>query len=147
MSVAWRIGRPRRQVSSLTLAVAALALSGGVAMSETLAGSEWVPIEIQGAPASDGSRAFVRFGGEGRLSGNSGCNRFTGSYEIDGVMIRIGPGVAMTRMACPPAVMEEEMRLIQALEAARGFARDGISLDLTGEDGVSVLRMRQTDWD
>lgn len=113
-------------------------------MSETLSGSEWVPIEIEGIPASEVTRVFVQFGGDGRLSGNSGCNRFTGSYLIDGATLRISSGLAMTRMACPPAAMEEEARLVQALVAARGFFRDGISLDMTGEDASTVLRMRQT---
>lgn len=116
-------------------------------MSETLAGSEWVPVEIDGVSTSADTRAFVQFGAEGRLSGNSGCNRFTGSYEADGETLRVAPGVAMTRMACPPAVMAEEARLMRALEAARGFSRDGITLDVTGADGVTVLRMRQTDLD
>ena len=116
-------------------------------MSETLCGSEWVPVEIEGVPVSEVTRAFVQFGGDGRLSGNSGCKRFTGSYLIDGETLRISSRVAMTRMACPPAVMEEEARLVQALEAARGFSRNGIALEMTGEDGSTVLRMRQTDWD
>jgi len=129
------------------LAVGLFAFQGVTGMAETLAGSEWVPLEIEGVPALEQTRAFVRFGGEGRLSGNAGCNRFSGSYEIDGAMLRIGPGVAMTRMACPPAIMDEEARLVRALEAVRGFSRDGITLDLTGEDGAAMLRMRQTDWD
>lgn len=129
------------------LAGGVFAVWGTTGMTETLAGSEWVPLEIDGAAASERTRAFVRFGGDGRLSGNSGCNRFTGSYEIDGATLRIGPDVAMTRMACPPEVMDEEARLMRALEAVRGFSRDGIALDLTAEDGMAVLRMRQTDWD
>ena len=133
-----------RAVSCAPLLIAGLVSWGGSALAETLAGSEWVPVEIDGVPASEVTRAFVQFGGDGRLSGNSGCNRFTGSYLIDGATLRISSGLAMTRMACPPAVIEEEARLVQALVAARGFFRDGISLDMTGEDASTVLRMRQT---
>lgn len=128
-------------------AVAGFMFWGSAGMAETLAGSEWAPVEIGGAPASEGTRAFVRFGGEGILSGNSGCNRFTGGYEVDGTALRIGPGLAMTRMACPLAIMDEEARFMSALEATRTFSRDGIALILIGEDGASVLRLRQTDWD
>jgi putative lipoprotein len=115
-------------------------------VSDTLGGSEWVPIEIEGVPASESTGAFVQFGGNGRLSGNSGCNRLASSYLTDGATVRISSSVAMTRMACPPAVIVEEARLVQALEAARGFSLDGIELDMTVEDGSTVLRMRQTDW-
>jgi putative lipoprotein len=127
--------------------LAGLVSWGGSAVSETLCGSEWVPVEIEGVPASEATRAFVRFGGDGRLSGKSGCNRFTGSYRIEGGTLRIGSRVAMTRMTCSPAVLEEEARLVRALEAARGFSRNGIALEMTGEDGSIELRMRQTDWD
>ena len=136
-----------RAVSWAPLMIAGLVSWGGSALSETLGGSEWVPVEIEGVPASEVTGAFVQFGVDGRLSGNSGCNRFTGTYLIDGETLRISSGIAMTRMACPPSVMEEEARLVQALEAARGFSRNGIELDVTGEDGSTVLRMRQTDWD
>ena len=147
MSVSGSAPLRHRAVSWAPLLLAGLVSWGESAVSETLCGSEWVPVEIEGVPVSEVTRAFVQFGGDGRLSGNSGCNRFIGSHRIDGEALRIRSGVAMARMACPPAIMEEEARLVQALEAARGSSRDGIVLDMTGEDGSTVLRMRQTDWD
>ena len=40
---------------------------------------------------------------DGRLSGHSGCNSYTASYEVDGDSLTIGPDIAGTNMACPPA--------------------------------------------
>jgi heat shock protein HslJ len=40
-------------------------------------------------------------GGQRRLNGFSGCNRFTGEYELAAGKLIIGP-LAGTRMACPP---------------------------------------------
>ncbi len=50
-------------------------------------------------------------------------------------------------MACQPAIMDEEARLMRSLEAVRAFSCYGIALDLAGADGATVLRLRQTDWD
>ena len=35
-----------------------------------------------------------------QISGNTGCNTFTGSYSLDGKIISFGNGMTMTKMAC-----------------------------------------------
>jgi heat shock protein HslJ len=37
----------------------------------------------------------------GRLSGNTGCNRINGTYTVSGNSIQFGPNLAMTKMGCP----------------------------------------------
>jgi heat shock protein HslJ len=44
----------------------------------------------------------------------SGCNRVTGSFELDGDKLRLR-GMAGTMMACP-AGMEQEQRFLQSLQ-------------------------------
>ncbi len=87
----------------------------------------------------------MRFEGEGRLEGDSGCNRFFGPWRLDGDRIEIGR-LAATRKACPEPAMSNETLLLRALEAARGFVRDGTRLTLTGPDG-ELATFAQTDWD
>jgi len=53
---------------------------------------------------------------QGRVSGYSGCNRFTGSYGKIAGGIRFGP-VAGTRMACEPPRMALESALYQLMQA------------------------------
>lgn len=36
-----------------------------------------------------------------QVSGTTSCNRYTGSYVLDGRTISFGTGMAMTKMACP----------------------------------------------
>lgn len=115
------------------------------AAAADLAGSEWRPVAI-GQVAWPGSEAFVRFEGDGRLTGHGGCNGFFGTYRLDGDTIAIGP-LASTRKACPEPVMSDEGALLSALEAARGFARDGTELTLTNEAGEPTASVVQTDWD
>jgi heat shock protein HslJ len=128
------------------LAAVALATLPAVAAAEGLAGSEWRPLTLAGAPFPDGVEAFVQFGAEGALTGRGGCNRFSGAYAIDAGRLTIGP-VAATRMACPEPAMSAEATLFQTFLATRAFFRDGADLTFLGEDGAPVAAFAQTDWD
>jgi heat shock protein HslJ len=57
------------------------------------------------------------------VNGNGGCNRFFGPVEIDGETIAFGP-LAATRMACAPAVDDQEQTFFAALADARRCSLD-----------------------
>ncbi|MBP7001425.1 META domain-containing protein [Amaricoccus sp.] len=124
----------------------ALMLPTAAAADPGLAGSEWRPLDLAGTPFPAGGEAFVRFGADGALTGSGGCNRFSGTYTIDGDTLTIGP-VAATRMACPEPAMSAEAALFRALAAAASFSRDGADLNLLDGDGVPLAAFAQTDWD
>ncbi len=67
---------PGLQAGILALALAA---ASGPAAAQ-LAGNEWRPMEISNIDVPAGAGLFVRFGGEGKLEGDGGCNRFFGAY-------------------------------------------------------------------
>ena len=117
-----------------------------MADAQQLAGSEWTPTEIAGAPQEEDFDVFVQFGSENRLSGSGGCNRISGSYQIAGEELSIG-SVAMTRRLCPPPLMDREKRFVSALEAAQTYLRQKTVLTLSGSDGLILMKLRQTDWD
>lgn len=119
-----------------------MTLGGGgdiAAASERLEGSEW------GVSGED--KPFIQFGANGRVSGNSGCNRFTGTYEAaeDG-SIKIGP-LAATRMACPEPAMSGEVKFFAMLEEVRSFERTGKRLALRNTDGAVLMELAQRDAD
>ncbi len=70
---------------------------------------------------------------DGKVSGFSGCNQFTGSYTIEGGhSLSFGP-LANTRKMCPPPLMDLEgltMRTLETVESA--YVRDGETLELYG---------------
>ncbi|MBC8075003.1 MAG: META domain-containing protein [Chloroflexales bacterium] len=75
-----------------------------------------------GAPvaAPNGAEAMVTFGDDGRVTGDTGCNRFFGPYQIEGDEIVFG-ALGATRKAC---IGEERQRQEGALLAAlRGDVR------------------------
>ena len=86
----------------------------------SLSGSEWLLEDIVGSGAMDNIQATLNFPESGRVAGNASCNRFSGPAEISGDRIKLGPLVS-TRMACPEAVMNQETKYLNALQAAERF--------------------------
>ena len=78
---------------------------------------------------------------DGTYGGNAGCNPFSGTLEIDGGAMTLGP-TASTQMACAPAVDELERRFLTNLGATRGFAIRDQTLVLTDRSGGSLVTFR-----
>ena len=85
-------------------------------------------------------KIYVTFGEDGKVSGNAGCNNFSGSYETDGDKITVGP-LAATRKMCaqPEGVMETEQAFLQALGNAATYNITGDALTLFDKDGGKLL--------
>lgn len=81
---------------------------------------------------------------EGRVSAFAGCNRLMGAYTQSGGTVKIGP-LASTRMACPPALMEQERGLADSLQAVDtvGTGPDE-AVRLSGPGGRSLLLRRES---
>ncbi len=111
-----------------------LAGCGGAPLAPaTLADTNWTIVAIGGAAVS-GERYHLSFTAD-QISGQAGCNRFSGGYQHSGETLTVG-GLAMTRMACPGPGMAHEQRFS---EIVRGPVRigfpDGDTLVLTGPNG------------
>ena len=85
-----------------------------------LAGTEWLLEDLGGAGVIDNVQATLTFPEAGKTAGNGSCNRFFGPAEITGSAIKLGP-LGLTRMACPTAVMNQEAKYVDALQAAERF--------------------------
>ena len=100
----------------------------------------WVIEQARTEPMLDKRRARLVFGADGRLSGHTSCNAMNGPYTLQGDRIRIG-AIATTRMACGPLLLEQEDRILTALElAATARVRPDGLLELRDADGRGVLR-------
>ncbi len=80
-----------------------------------------------------------------RISGDGGCNRFNGPYEVTGDRIRIGP-LASTMMACADsAASTQEQQYLAALQLAATYSVTGDRLDLLRSDGgIAVTFVRSS---
>lgn len=88
-------------------------------------GVTWKIIEAGGAAVPEGSPASIAFNVEGQVSGNAGCNRFTGGYVAEGDGLTFQP-IAGTRMMCPPEAMAVETAVFAVLQ---GQARVSVDAD------------------
>lgn len=127
------------------LAACTLPPGGGAAPPATpLRGTLWLWVPLQGAvpttlPAPGPRTAHLQLADqELRAAGSTGCNRFSGSFALDGPRLRFGQ-VVSTRMACLEPD-NPEPAFLGALQAARGWRIEGRTLWLTDERAVTVAR-------
>ena len=105
---------------------------------ERLVGKEWLVEDIAGRGVIDDARASLRFGSDGRLSGEGSCNRILAGYMVSGSKMTISKA-GLTMMACPPAVMDQERRLVDVLNAVQSYRIDQTgALVLTSSTGATV---------
>jgi heat shock protein HslJ len=95
----------------------------------------WVPLEIDGAPVPEGTGLALAVSFEGKVEGTTGCNRFTGTAEMDAGELILGP-LAVTEMACADSLaMAREAAWLKALGEVRWFVVSPKGLWLRREDG------------
>jgi heat shock protein HslJ len=109
---------------------------------ETLAGTAWNAVELNGAavPLDVGGqdrRPHLVFGTDGRLSGADGCNRLAGPYTLQAGAIMFGELVG-TRMACPGAD-ELARRFHEALNGVSRWRLVEDRLELSGTAGKPAI--------
>jgi heat shock protein HslJ len=115
----------------------------GTLGAKDLLGSEWILEDLGGAGVIDGDRATITFLEGDRIAGNGTCNQFSGGAKIENGNIKVGP-LAMTRKACPPALMDQETRYTVALQGAERIALDGPSLLIYSKGTEQPLKFART---
>jgi heat shock protein HslJ len=85
-----------------------------------------------------GSTITMEFDADGQVSGNGGCNQYSGGYSVDGSNISIGP-LRSTMMACPDAAVgQQEAQFLAALDMVQTWSLAGDQLTLHGP-GETIL--------
>ena len=114
---------------------------GKILPPDTLAGSSWTFVSIDGVAVAKDRPTSLQFDGS-RLSGSAGCNRFSGGYSAADGTLTAGPLMA-TEMACPGPGMSQEAAFFQLMAApvSLTFADDG-TLILTGSAGRTAVLKR-----
>ncbi len=124
------------------LALTACALPGAPS-AVPLVGSEWRLEDLGGRGVLDRVQATLAFPEAGRVAGNSSCNRFFGSYTLMQDRIALGQ-LAGTRMACAPAVDEQEMRYLDALQKAQRLEVRGTTMLMHVQGLEKPMRFART---
>jgi putative lipoprotein len=110
----------------------------------SLTDTYWKLVEMGGRAAAPGAgqrELNLVLSSEGaRVQGFSGCNRFTGIYELSGDQVRFGQ-LASTRMACMEG-MEQEQRFLDALARTTRLTLSGEDLELYAAEGQPILHFQ-----
>ena len=131
-------GMPYPDTAQLTIGDRVLRGCGGDP-ADLLTGDAWWITALGDTTLVEPERLTLNFLDAGRVAGSAGCNRIVGSFSLTGEGLRFGP-MASTMMACPDPLMEQERRMLDALEQVVAFDMDeNGTLLLLGEDHASVL--------
>jgi len=108
-----------------------------------LTGIEWRLISLGPAgsetTAVAGTTVTLRFGEDNRATGSTGCNSFSGTYQVRGDNISFSR-LASTRRAClDQNANEQEQRFLSTLGSANRFRLTRGRLTILSDRGRSVL--------
>ena len=106
--------------------------------SSQLEGTAWVLERLGQRQPQNGTSITLRFEA-GRVAGSDGCNRFGAPVTVRGTGLQVSARGLSTKMACPPAVMQQAEAFQTALTSSRGFRLDGERLRLLSADGRPLL--------
>ncbi|MBO9406649.1 META domain-containing protein [Shimia sp. R9_1] len=99
----------------------------------------WLVVVMNGEVVQSERVPQIEFDADGRVSGSSGCNRFTGSYTRTGDRLSFGP-LASTRMACSDELNAQETAFFKTLTQVSSVGiMDGGTV-LIDERGAVVMR-------
>lgn len=129
----------------------AIVMSGcaSVTMNDSSLGlvGEWHLESIAGSPVIDYSPATITFTEENKLAGNASCNRYFGTYTLKGHKLKIDAPMGVTMMMCAEALMDQEGRMMKALEAVESLRFENgllILLDNSQKEMIRASRVEKT---
>jgi len=108
----------------------------------SLAGSQW-RLESFGKegderPVVDGTTITIQFGTDGRASGSSGCNSYSGTYNAEGDHLSFAEMISTMRACVEPRANEQEQKYMAALRAITRFKVSDSQLLLSDGNEVAL---------
>ena len=85
-----------------------------------------------------GTTLTATFTPDGQVSGNAGCNTYTGAYKLDGTSLTVGP-LATTMMACDQAIMDQETQFLAAIQTPTTVETSGATVTLRDASGATQV--------
>ena len=103
-----------------------------------LAGTQWV-LDVSALGVSDAGSvsSWIAFERD-RVSGDDGCNTFSGSYEADASKLTFGP-LAGTKMACGSPADEVSRAVTAGLARVRAYEQSADTLRMEDAGGEALL--------
>jgi heat shock protein HslJ len=107
-----------------------------------LAGTRWVVTSIDGsAPA--GPALTADFGNDGRVSGDAGCNSYSGPFIQDGRNVQFGELLSTRRACVDDGRQRQETRVLNILQGPTTLQLNRNRLTVRGRQGYVVLTLSE----
>jgi heat shock protein HslJ len=127
----------------MSLAVVVQAQTGMSTDQRVLTGIDWRLLSLGPAGAERGviagTTVTLKFGEDGRASGSTGCNSYSGTYQVRGDNISFSRLVSTRRACLDQNANQQEQRFLSSLEAANRFRLASNRLTILSERGRNVL--------
>lgn len=103
---------------------------------------DWTLSWVQGMATMPDHPPTMRFGADGQMSGNTGCNSTGGPYTVDGDRLTFGV-MMMTKRACVDPVRDAlESSFTTALNATKRYRIANGELELRDESGKVLAKLK-----
>ena len=126
---------------AVLIILAAACASTEAAMDDPLDGTSWQLKFYRKTTPIPGSTITARFA-DGEITGSSGCNTYSGGYQINGSEISISD-IYYTEMACmdPECVMKQEQMYLEWLSDAYKYQISDEQLQIfwTGQEALTFV--------
>jgi len=105
-----------------------------------ISGTTWIATSIEGQPVLKGTAAWLRFQDHTWMSGSSGCNQLSASYDRQGIDGLQMTQIASTRKHCPEprGAMQQESRFLHLLQNIDAYHAEPDTLSLS-TNGIQML--------
>jgi heat shock protein HslJ len=111
----------------------------GIPSFESLDGTEWTLVSMDGKPTLPGANVTAEFRGE-QVTGFSSCNWYGGAYALQLGTIHIEELAATARLCERPAgVMEQEEKFLGAMRSAERYLVASGLLQIESADGTTLV--------
>lgn len=108
-----------------------------------LSGTDWRLVSFGPAGSETtlvaGTTVTLKFGEDGRASGSTGCNSYSGTYNVRGDSILFGRMISTKRACLDQNANQQEQRFLSALESANRFRLASNRLTIMSERGRNAL--------
>ncbi len=126
----------------LVILLAALAYRAAFSRAAQIEDVDWLLASLDGNEPIANTAITARFV-RGRVTGSSGCNGYSATYDVRGKTLTIA-AVGMTKKFCaqPEGVMQQEQRFGELLGAAQTFQVREDELEILTAAGASLRFVR-----
>lgn len=108
-----------------------------------LTGTDWRLVSLGPAGAEAdivaGTIVTLKFGDDGRANGSTGCNSYSGTYQVRGDSLSFGRLISTRRACLDQNANQQEQRFLSALEMANRFRLNANRLTILSDRGRNVL--------